>query len=185
MEDASGVDLDWFWRGWFYTTDFNDIGIKDVKQFYVTAETPKNFSNPPRGQKMVYLIAEGSQAYDPSMKKPFNPKEVKPLDEYLQTNFSAEERAKFSNPKYFYQVNFNKPGGLVMPLLVELTFDDGTTQMHQFPAQIWQANDHEVSRVFATEKPVAKITIDPKELTADIDPSNNVWPKQAQKSKFD
>lgn len=185
MEDASGVDLDWFWRGWFYTTDFNDIGIKDVKQFYVTSETPKNASNPRKGDQVVYMVAEGSDAYNPSMKKPFEAKNVKSLNDYLNANFTADERAKFANPKYFYQVNFNKPGGLVMPLIVELTFEDGTKQMHKFPAQIWQFSDAEVSKVFATEKPVSKITVDPNQETADIDESNNVWPKQAVKSKFD
>ena len=80
---------------------------------------------------------------------------------------------------------FDKPGELVMPILVELTFEDGTTENHTFPAQIWRLNDKEVSRVFATEKKISKITVDPKLLTADIDTTNNTWPKQEVKSKFD
>lgn len=185
MEDASGVDLDWFWRGWFYTTDFNDIGIKEVKQFYVTDETPKNASTPKKGELKVYMVAEDADGFNPALKKPFSAKEVKTLNEYLEANFSAAERAKMASPKYFYQVTFDKPGGLVMPLLVELTFADGTTENHQFPAQIWQSNDAEATRLFATEKQVSKITVDPKQLTADIDTGNNTWPRTAVKSKFD
>ncbi|CAM3459233.1 Aminopeptidase, family M1 [Flavobacterium longum] len=185
MEDASGVDLDWFWRGWFYTTDYNDIGIKEVKQFYVTAEAPKNASTPKKGEQRVYMVAEGSEGFNDNLKKPLDLASVKPLNDYLTENFSKEERAKLANPKYFYQVTFDKPGGLVMPILVELTFDDGTTESHQFPAQIWRFDDKQVSRVFATGKKVTKIEVDPKQLTADIDTTNNTWPKSAVKSKFD
>lgn len=119
MEDASGVDLDWFWRGWFYSTDFNDIGIKEVKQYFVSTEAPKVLKeNPPTrrrrrpsNQPMVYMIAEGSADYKPEMKKAFEVKEIKTLEEYVSTNFTPEQRSKFTNPKYFYQVAFNKPGG--------------------------------------------------------------------------
>jgi hypothetical protein len=88
-------------------------------------------------------------------------------------------------PKYFYQVTFDKPGGLVMPIIVELTFEDGTTETHRFPAQIWRMNDKEANRTFATDKKVTKIVLDPKEETADVDLTNNTWPKQEIKSKFD
>jgi phage pi2 protein 07 len=88
-------------------------------------------------------------------------------------------------PKYFYQVTFDKPGGLVMPIIVEITFEDGTTENHHFPAQIWRMNDKEVSRTFATDKIISKIVVDPKLETADIDVNNNTWPKTEVKSKFD
>ena len=185
MEDASAVDLDWFWRGWFYTTDYNDIGIKDVKQIYVTSETPKNASNPRKGEQMVYMVTEGGDGFDASVKKPLDVKEVKSLNAYLEDNFTPKEREALASPKYFYEVTFERPGGLVMPILVELTFADGTTENHKFPAEIWRFDYTAVTRLFATEKQVAKITVDPKELTADVDTSNNTWPKTAVKSKFD
>lgn len=194
MEDASAVDLDWFWRGWFYSTDYNDIGIKEVKQFYVSADGPKPKTDANaivgrrRGQPngpMVYLLEGNDPILKPELKKALDVKSIQPLDEYLSKTFTAEERAKLASPKYFYQVKFDKPGGLVMPLLVELTFADGTTESHKFPAQIWRFNDKEATRVFATEKEVVKITVDAKEQTADIDVTNNVWPKQEVKSKFD
>jgi hypothetical protein len=193
MEDASAVDLDWFWRGWFYTTDYNDIGIKEVNKYFVSNEPSKEVADFLKKRRrrdskqgpMVYMIAEGSEDYKPEMNKPFKIVDYKVLDEFVNQNFSDEEKAKLNEPKFFYQVTFNKPGGLVMPIIVELTFEDGTTENHYFPAQIWRMNDQEVNRTFATKKAIAKIQIDPKLETADIDTTNNSWPKTIEKSKFD
>ncbi len=191
MEDASAFDLDWFWRGWFYTTDYNDIGIKEVKKYFVSNEAPKGVSTAGRKRRnqdhgpMVFMVADGSADFKPGMDKPFNSKDVKTLDDYVQAHFTKEEQAKLTSPKYFYQVTFNKPGGLVMPIIVEITFEDGTKERDVFPAQIWRMNDDEVSRTFATQKVISKIVIDPKQETADVDVSNNSWPKTEEKSKFD
>jgi hypothetical protein len=193
MEDASAVDLDWFWRGWFYTTDYNDIGIKEVNKYFVSNEPSKEVADFLKKRRrrdskqgpMVYMIAEGSEDYKPEMNKPFKIVDYKVLVEFVNQNFSEEEKAKLNEPKFFYQVTFNKPGGLVMPIIVELTFEDGTTENHYFPAQIWRMNDQEVNRTFATKKAITKIQIDPKLETADIDITNNSWPKTIEKSKFD
>jgi len=131
------------------------------------------------------MIAEGSEDYKPEMNKPFKITDYKALSDYVNEHFTAEERAKLTEPKYFYQVTFDKPGGLVMPIIVELTYEDGTTETQKFPAQIWRMNDKEVSRTFATQKAIVKIQIDPKLETADIDVTNNTWPKEEVKSKFD
>lgn len=193
MEDASAFDLDWFWRGWFYTTDNNDIGIKEVKKFFVSNEPTKEVEEFMKKRRrrnsntgpMVYMVADGSEDYKPEMNKPFQIKDFQALDEYVNKTFSAEEKAKLKDPKYFYQVTFDKPGGLVMPIIVELTFEDGTTEIQKFPAQIWRMNDKEVSRTFATQKAITKIVLDPKLETADVDTANNSWPKVEVKSKFD
>ena len=193
MEDASAFDLDWFWRGWFYTTDATDIGIKEVKKYFVSNEPSKEVTEFMKTRRrresisgpMVYMIAEGSENYKPEMNKPFKISDFKALDDYVNERFTAEERAKLNEPKYFYQVTFDKPGGLVMPLIVELTYEDGTTETQKFPAQIWRMNDKEVIRTFATQKTITKIQIDPKLETADIDVTNNSWPKEEVKSKFD
>jgi hypothetical protein len=193
MEDASAVDLDWFWRGWFYTTDYNDIGIKEVNKYFVSNEPSKEVADFLKKRRrrdskqgpMVYMIAEGSEDFKPEMNKPFKIIDYKVLDEFVNQNFSEEEKKKLNEPKFFYQVTFNKPGGLVMPIIVELTFEDGTTENHYFPAQIWRMNDQEVNRTFATKKAITKIQIDPKLETADIDTTNNSWPKTTEKSKFD
>lgn len=193
MEDASAVDLDWFWRGWFYSTDYVDIGISEVKQYYVSEEQTKEMKdyavkrgrfNEDRGP-FVYMVAETTPDFNKQLKKPLNIADVKLLNTYVNEKFTAEDRAKLKAPKYFYEVSFDKPGGMLMPIIVELTFEDGTTEMHRFPVQIWRKNNQTASRVFATDKPVKKITLDPKLETADIDVTNNVWPKSEAKSKFD
>jgi Peptidase family M1 domain len=193
MEDASAFDLDWYWRGWFYTTDYNDIGVKEVKKYFVSNEPSKEVKDFLKTRRrrnriegpMVYMIADGSESYKSDMNKPFEIKDCKTLQEYVEKTFTKEEQAKLKTPKYFYQVTFEKPGGLVMPIIVELTFEDGTTEMHHFPAQIWRMNDKEANRTFATDKVIVKIKIDPKEETADINTTNNSWPKEEVKSKFD
>jgi hypothetical protein len=133
----------------------------------------------------VFLIEDGSDDYKQELNKAFNISDFKDLETYVNENFTAAEKAKLNEPKYFYQVTFDKPGGLVMPIIVQLTFDDGSTEMHNFPAQIWRMNDKEVSRTFATSKSIKKITVDPNLETADIDVTNNTWPKEEVKSKFD
>ncbi len=193
MEDASAVDLDWFWRGWFYSTDYNDIGIKEVKKYFVSNEPSKEVTEFLKTRRrrdsgnapMVYMIADGSEDFKSELNKPFKISDYKALDDYINEKFTAEERAKLKEPKYFYQVTFDKPGGLVMPILVDLTFEDGTKESHKFPAQIWRMNDKEVSRTFATDKVVTKIELDSKQETADIDVTNNTWPKAEVKSKFE
>ena len=191
MEDASAVDLDWFWRGWFYTTDYVDIGLQEVKEYYVTDEQPEELKGHTvkRGRfdqdsgPFVYMVTGDTSKG--ARKNAFDTAGVKLLNDYLQDKFTAEERAKLKSPKYFYEVTFNKPGDMLMPILVELTFEDGTTEMHNFPVQIWRKNNQTASRVFATAKQVKQITVDPKLQTADVDVTNNVWPAQEGNSKFD
>ncbi len=193
MEDASAVDLDWFVRGWFYTTDFTDIGIKEVNQYYVSGDAPKDFKAPVPNRRnrmratgpMVFMYASTNSELKPELKKSLDVKDVKTLNDFISSNFKPEEAAKLVAPKYFYEVTFNKPGGLVMPIIAELTYEDGTTETQTFPAQIWRMNDNEVTRTFATQKVVTKIVVDPKLETADVDVTNNTWPKQEVKSKFD
>jgi len=193
MEDASAVDLDWFWRGWFYSTNYVDIGIKEVKQYYVSQDAPKDTKdlslrkgrfNEEDGP-FVYLLPEDSKDLDSKLKKSLNASEVKVLNDFIQEKYTSEERAKLKTPKYFYEVTFDKPGEMLMPILIELTFEDGTTENYNFPVQIWRKENQVAFRTFATDKKVLKITLDPKAETADIDLSNNSWPKVKTKSKFD
>ena len=150
MEDASGVDLDWFWRGWFYTTDVTDIGIKNVKKFY----------------------AEYSEQ-----------EKVKFIEDSTEGLLFKEESATKANKKFFYEITFDKPGGLVMPIIVEFTYKDGTKSRKTYPAQIWRYNDTEITKVINSNKEISNITIDPDLETADVDTSNNNWPKKKD-SKF-
>lgn len=192
MEDASAVDLDWFWRGWFYTTDYVDLGIQDVKQYYVTEKQPEsvkevNIKKGRFGQEkgpFVYMVPDTDDVKKRD-KKALDLKEVKLLDDYITEKFTAEERAKLKSPSYFYEVTFNKPGDMLMPIIAELTYEDGTTETFTYPVQIWRKNNQTASRVFATSKKVTKITVDPKLLTADVDVTNNLWPAAEGNAKFD
>ncbi len=193
MEDASAVDLDWFFRGWFYSTDFVDIGINEVKQYYVseTATTELKNAIVRRGRfgeekgPFVYLVPSTSGELAAKNKKALKIEDISLLADYVNTKFTAEERSKLKSPKYFYEVEFNKPGGMLMPIIVELTYEDDSKEVFKYPAQIWRKNNDTAKKVYATEKAIKKIQIDPKLETADIDVSNNTWPKEQVKSKFD
>ena len=165
MEDASSMDLDWFWRGWFYTTDVTDIGISGVKALYLT-DKPNERVAKLKEQYKQYFEGLGDLIYITDKKEDANPRA---MDAYTD----AKEV-----PSYMYAVEFEKPGGLVMPIIVELTFADGTKKRHTFPAQIWMKNDASVRRVFASKKEVKSIVVDPDFETADVDTSNNSWPKK-------
>ncbi|GAA4932170.1 M1 family metallopeptidase [Algibacter agarivorans] len=192
MEDASAVDLDWFWRGWFYTTDWVDIGLKEVKKYYVSSEPNAFVKNlmEERGvsksqlRPLVYMVEEGSEEYTEDLKNGTLLENSTPLKTYIMDNFTPEERQNIKAPKYFYNITFEKPGGLVMPIIVEYTYADGTSKTETYPAQIWRLNDNEVSKAISSEKEIISITIDPKQETADVDTSNNSWPKQVQESDF-
>lgn len=193
MEDASAVDLDWFWRGWFYSTDFVDIGIKDVKQYYVS-DTPTTDIKDVKVRKgrfgyekgpFVYLVAGDNAEVSDSKKKALKVQDFKPLADYVDQTFTAEEKASIKSPKYFYEVEFNKPGGMIMPILVEITYEDGSKDNYKYPAQIWRKSNDTARKVYATTKAIKSIQIDPQLLTADIDVTNNSWPKAETKSKFD
>lgn len=191
MEDASAVDLDWFWRGWFYTTDYTDIGIKEVKKYAVTSNPNENGKKLAERYNMnpndlVYFIGEGDEGYEAAMNSSVAMEDLPTVKEYIMDNFTPEEqKAMKKSPKYFYQVTFDKPGGLVMPLIVEYEYADGTTEKVTYPAQIWRFNDKEVSRAVASEKEIVGITVDPDLETADVDTSNNSWPREVSESEFD
>ena len=192
MEDASAFDLDWFWRGWFYTTDYTDIGIKEVKTFKVGNTPQATIDNILKRNGMeakdlpplVYMIEEGSEEDKTDSKSNVIDNSTS-LKAYVMDNFSPAERSKLKNPKYFYNVTFEKPGGLVMPIIVEYTYEDGSKQSETYPAQIWRLNDKEVSKAIASDKKIVSIQVDPNLETADVDTSNNTWPKKAEASEFD
>ncbi|MEO6348172.1 MAG: M1 family metallopeptidase [Aquaticitalea sp.] len=193
MEDASAFDLDWYWRGWFYTTDWVDIGVKEVHKYYVSSE-PNEYAKTiakSRGIElkdlppMVYMVEEGSDEYKDNMRKGTLLENSPTLKEYVMDNFSPEEQKSIKQPKYFYNVTFEKPGGLVMPIIVKYDYADGTSKTETYPAEIWRLNDNEVGKAIASDKEIVSIIVDPNEETADIDTSNNSWPKKMEQSQFD
>jgi len=209
MEDASGEDLDWFWRGWFYSTDACDISLDEVR--YAKADFPK----PAKTMKQPAKVEKPLLTYDDISKirnredkriKFYTDQDLEARDFYWKyarglvqvdstkaktievtlplDEFTAEEKAKYAN-KHFYELNFSNKGGLVMPIIVEFTFKDGTKTLDRIPAQIWRLNEVKTSKFYALDKEVASIKIDPFRETADIDESNNTWgATEASPSKF-
>jgi hypothetical protein len=171
MEDASSMDLDWFFRGWFYTTDVTDMGIKEVKPLYLT-DKPSERVAKLKEQYKQYFDGMGDLVYITDNKEEAN---AKAMDTYVNGK---------EVPSFIYEVEFEKPGGLVMPLIVELTYADGSKEKQTFPAQIWMKDDTSVKRVFAATQEITNITLDPDLETADVDTSNNSWPKK-DTDKFD
>jgi len=200
MEDASGEDLDWFWRGWFYGTDACDISIDSVKfaKADVTAEVK------PTSEVMVSLPKPQVSAFedvsklrnrqdkniqfatdaDTSLRDFYwkYDRNMEPYDSmtYADTplpnkeTLSPDEKQKLQG-KYLYQIGFSNKGGLVMPIIIEWTYKDGTKEIDRIPAQVWRLNENSVVKTFMKDKEVASIQLDPLRETADIDESNNTW----------
>ena len=203
MEDASGVDLDWFWRGWFYGIDHVDIAIKNVEWFKVDSKNPeieKAFEKELEAQKNKHIgeirnekdIAQTYDEKDPSIKDfytTFDPFEVSLLDKKDYQNYIKKLEPKYLemlNSTYnYYNVTFENIGGLVMPLVLNFTFKDGSSQEIRIPAEIWVKNDTEVSKIFFFEKEITSIELDPWLETADVDLNNNSWPAKVHPSKFE
>jgi hypothetical protein len=185
MEDASAVDLDWFWRGWFYTTDYVDIGIKEVNQYFVSNEPSvavKKIMEERGITKLRPLVFLENFENDTNSIKDKDPLEnSKLLNNYLNENEISNKEV----PKFFYEVIFEKPGGLVMPIIVDFEYEDGTTKRVTYPAQVWRKNDKEVKKLITSNKKIININLDPDLETADIDTSNNSWPKKQDESEFD
>ncbi|MDC3238688.1 M1 family metallopeptidase [Flavobacteriaceae bacterium] len=192
MEDASAVDLDWFWRGWFYTTDFVDIGVKEVKQFFVSNEPSKEVLEMLKNYGMtqadlppvVFTMVEDNEDFKSEYRSGSPVDHSQALKSHMEENVS-EKNAVIKIPKNFYEITFEKPGGLVMPLIVDYTYADGSSERVRYPVQVWRKNDNEIKKVVATDKEIIGIEVDADQETADIDLSNNSWPKTEEISEFD
>ena len=190
MEDASAIDLDWFWRGWFYTTDVVDIGVKNVKRYYFS-DTPDQKSKESLESygydiknlpKMVFKIDQENESFDPELVAENVIDGSQILKDYLiEQNFNPQTIV----PKFLYEIEFEKPGGLVMPLIVEYTYVDGTTERVKYPVQLWRKNENSVKKIISSNKELIGVTIDPDLETADVNIDNNSWPKQESQSDFE
>ena len=213
MEDASGEDLDWFWKGWFYGTDACDISLDSVKVAKTDATgTPtqnvgggRRFNNSQTGGMQSLPGPQGSKfddvskirnRQDPTVKfatdadtslRDFYWRYNRGLEPVDTTKFavtpsafvdslSSDEKQKYSG-KYFYELTLSNKGGLVMPVIIEWTYKDGTREIDRIPAQVWRLNENKVAKTFMKDKEVASIKLDPLKETADIDEGNNSWGK--------
>ncbi|MBI1343752.1 MAG: M1 family peptidase [Terrimonas sp.] len=201
LEDASGEDLDWFWRGWFYSTDACDISLDTVKYAQPVIadvsgmkETTAKVSLPKpsvnsfediskirnREDKNITFQTDA----DPSLRDFYwrYDRDMEPYDStrYEITNAPRVEemddatRAIYEN-KHLYELTFSNKGGLVMPIIIEWTYEDGTTEIDRIPAQVWRKNENKVIKTFVKDKKVKSIRLDPMRETADINENNNTW----------
>jgi hypothetical protein len=188
MEDASAVDLDWFWNGWFYGTDHVDVNLADVKWFRVNEEV----KDPERKRVKVKPGAMNETTANTANTEDFSTG-PKPLtltntpQNYLgefRSNFNDNEVRQKLAGKNIYELTFKNVGGLVTPIVIEWTYKDGSKEIEKIPAEIWRTNESKASKVFIKEKEVVNIVVDPTGELADVEISNNVFPKRTV-SKFE
>jgi hypothetical protein len=202
MEDASAVDLDWFWRAWFYSTDNVDIALTDVKWFQLNTQNPaleKAFLQNKDAQKDAFIgdtrnktaIATTVNEKDANINDFYAKRDlykVDALDEKAYQSFlsktSPEDLAYLNAGKQLYELSFENIGGIVMPLIIEATFADGSTKVERIPAEIWRIEEQKVSKVFIYDKEVVSFRLDPFLETADTDLDNNTWPRQMQPTRY-
>jgi aminopeptidase N len=184
MEDASAVDLDWFWRGWFFTTDNVDVEVSDVKWFQLKTDKA-NPENKNIKAKTGDLNAQSSNDFSAGP-QPFTlintPDNV--YGEFKNKIDDNAIRGKLEG-KNIYQIKFKNVGGLVTPLVIEWTYKDGSKETERIPAEVWRTNETEITKVFVKDKEVTNIILDPNFELADVDMNNNVFPKKTTESKFD
>ena len=175
MEDASAVDLDWFWRGWFYTTDHCDIAMTKVQEFQLKFNQPSEKASTKKAKKMVKKQAKNSN-FDPILQSIVNANNPSEAYDLVKNNIVDSRKDKLNENAYFYQIDLELVGKLIMPVIFRLDYEDGTSEEVRIPAEIWKLEDA-VSKIIITDRPAKKITLDPNLETADTDTSNNVWVK--------
>ena len=200
MEDASGIDLDWFWRGWFYSTDHVDISIEGLRQINIGSNDPeveKKLQRKERDAEPETLSDERNKELtkyveDFSDLKDFyneydsldvTDAEIQAYQDFI-SGLTDEQAELLKEKRIFYIARFRNVGGLVMPIIVELTYEDRSTETRQYPVEIWNKNNVEISRLIMTDKPIVSITLDPRLQIADTDTYNNHFPRKIEKSRF-
>jgi hypothetical protein len=211
MEDASGEDLDWFWRGWFFSTEVCDIAIDTVK--YAKPDVDAVGNETKETTTMQSIAKPIAPAYDDIARmrnrqegikfkvdqdtslQDFYYKYDRGVEKYDTTKFAvtnpgfkpealtAEEKAKYASQN-LYEVTFSNKGGLPMPIIIEWNYKDGTKEVEKIPAQVWRYNEAKVVKTFVKDKEVASVKLDPYRETADINETNNGWNTIAEPSKF-
>ncbi len=203
MEDASAVDLDWFWRGWFYGTEHCDMSLKEVKMFVLDSENPNIEKEADRNKKQnqpkdISLMRDRQEKIptwvemDPASRDfyySFDPykvtkTDVKNYDEF-QKSLNDDEKKLMATKRYYYQLTVENVGGLIMPLIFEFTLEDGNKKQFRIPAEIWKMSEPTVTKVFVLDQPAKEIALDPLLETADVELNNNFWPAKVVPTRFD
>lgn len=202
IEDASAIDLDWFWRGWFYTNDHVDIELADVQWFKVDTQNPdvENMSKKEDRDhvKNNYIsnirnkeeIAKTQDEIDPKLKDFYS--EYDPLNtsqdsreqyQEFSKKLNKTEKSVISDQKNYYEISFKNNGGLVMPIILKFIYKDGSDEDIRIPAEVWRKNDHKITKLFATDKEIEEIILDPYFETADTDTTNNHFPPKQDRMR--
>ena len=200
MEDASGVDLDWFWRGWFYTTEHCDIAIDDVEVMELDRNSPDENAKIAKEKSEQKRLTLSQQRNKPLKKRvdefpelkdfynEYNPNEVtdeqRKAFEKFKSELKDKDKEMFDSNNRFYRVELKNVGGLIMPVILMITFEDDSTREIRIPAEIWRVDNTKCETMFIADKKVKRIELDPYRETADIDRENNFYPPQLEPTRF-
>jgi len=204
MEDASGIDLDWFWRGWFYSIDHVDISLDSIKWYKVDLENNPEEKESTREQKAEKPFEHISKIRNREQGIEFaNETDTTLVDFYTNyepwntedsittyttilyaETFTEDEKKEMYGPNNYYELSFSNKGGLVMPVILEWEYEDGTKEMERIPVEIWRKNENNFTKVFVKDKVVKGIVVDPYRETADADLENNNWPVKEVPTRF-
>jgi hypothetical protein len=201
MEDASGTDLDWFWRGWFYGTDPVDVSVDGITEYQVSSKDPEieqKWNKARHDDEPISLTVQrnkGTQTYvdqHPGLKDFYNEH-----DDFTVTNHDRNkynealagledwEKALLKEGKHLYLVDFSNVGGLVSPLILEIRLASGKKYIERVPAEVWRHNPKQITKLIITDEPMVGLTQDPYLETADVDTSNNSWPRKVTPSRLE
>jgi len=203
LEDASGTDLDWFWRGWFYTTDHVDMAINNVKWFQIDSQDPEkeydykknkgefkrdNFISHIRNKKRIEKTyvqndEELQDFYTEFDKYKGDKVDLKKYKKYIDS-LKEEDIELLESGYNYYEIEIENLGGLPMPLILKFEFEDGSFESRKLPAEIWKFDHEIIHKVFFFKKEMKRLTLDPNFEIADIDMENNYWPQKIDLKKF-
>ncbi len=201
MEDASGTDLDWFWRGWFYSTDAVDVSVDGITEYGVSTKNPEIEKAWKKAQKDAEPISVTDQRNKGMARRVDAHPELKDFynanDDFTVTNKDRNkfnegqaeleewEKALLKQGKNLYLVDFTNVGGLVTPLVLEITLKSGKKYIERIPAEVWRYSSKKITKLIVTDEPMVALTQDPYWETADIDTSNNAWPRKITPSRLE
>ncbi|MFL6658568.1 MAG: M1 family metallopeptidase [Massilia sp.] len=201
MEDASGTDLDWFWRGWFYGTDAVDVSIDGITEYGINSKNPEIEKAWKKAQKDAEPVSLSTQRDKLAVRRIDQHPELKDFynehDDFTVTNKDRNkyaegmaelddwEKALLKQGKHLYLVDFSNAGGLVTPLVLEIELKSGKKYIERIPAEVWRYSPRKITKLIVTDEPLVGLTQDPYWETADIDTSNNSWPRKITPSRLE
>jgi hypothetical protein len=202
MEDASGTDLDWFWRGWFYSTDAVDVSVDGISEYTIGTKDPETEKAWKRAQKDAEPVSITDQRNKGTLPRRLDQHaELKDFynehDEFTVTNKDRNkynetveglddwEKALLKEGRHLYLADFTNKGGLVTPLILEITLASGKKYVERVPAEVWRYNPKKITKLIITDEPMTSLVQDPYWETADIDQSDNAWPRKPVQSRLE